>query len=278
MNEKKKDKIVPNTPKQLSLREHIENRLESSIDIYLNNWKKKPTQPLDIIFPEERRVRSIIGGLETSLGTKLWENISKFCAERNEFKVHNEKELKRPEKRPPEIEAVVTKWRNKRETKGQIHSLEGYIKELKEVSKRKCYTFSKAELTSFRSGQGVDIHLEKNQKHYLYDIKTVQINQGDGLKFNSTLMNWYADIICQNPDIEVVCALAFPFNPYVPKTWWQGNGSRAFPLIEKEDAVVEDEFWNFLSGEKHTWKIINRAFQTLGNKNLGKKYKHIFYE
>ena len=49
------------------------------------------TQVLDYIFPKERRIRAIIGGLETSLGTKLWEQLAKLLASENGFEVLDEK-------------------------------------------------------------------------------------------------------------------------------------------------------------------------------------------
>ena len=38
--------------------------------------KSKVFQPLDLLIPNERQIRSIVGGLETSLGTTLWEALT----------------------------------------------------------------------------------------------------------------------------------------------------------------------------------------------------------
>ena len=64
-----------------------EKTATDAIKRYLDN-KKTPTNQhiiLDRVFPVERRVRSIIGGLETSLGTKFWEKLAKEIARENGF-------------------------------------------------------------------------------------------------------------------------------------------------------------------------------------------------
>ncbi len=51
--------------------------------------KKAKFQILDLIIPKERKIRSIVGGLETSLGTTLWEPLAKALAKENGFQVIN---------------------------------------------------------------------------------------------------------------------------------------------------------------------------------------------
>ena len=75
------------------IEEKIENVIRSSIKKFFVNKEVNTIHPLDLIFPKERRIRSLIGGLETSLGTQLWEPLSKFFAENNGFEVLDEKEF-----------------------------------------------------------------------------------------------------------------------------------------------------------------------------------------
>ena len=56
------------------VKKKIKDRISSRIRKYLINRKITTCQVLDDIFPQERRIRSLIGGLETSLGTTLWEH------------------------------------------------------------------------------------------------------------------------------------------------------------------------------------------------------------
>jgi len=69
--------------------------------------------------------------------------------------------------------------------------------------------------------------------------------------------------------------LAFPFNPH-KKDYWQKEGGKVSPLIFSEEALVENEFWDFLSGEKNTTELIFDVFREMGEENFGEKFKHIF--
>ena len=44
------------------------------------------------MIPKERKIRSIVGGLETSLGTTLWEPLAKALAIENNFEIVKPKE------------------------------------------------------------------------------------------------------------------------------------------------------------------------------------------
>lgn len=257
------------------LREEIERKLTSTIEDYLTNWEPKTTNFLDKLFPEERRVHSIMTGLLTSMGTKVWEHLARFCAEHNGYKIMNVKELKRPNSLPPQITDVIVKWEHERLSgKGDL-LLEGYIRELRETVKR--YELQRNGSIPYQRGEGVDLCFYKEGKFLLVDMKTVQPNQGGGNKFNKTIMNWYAYFIIQNPDVEVNCFIGFPYNPYVPESWWSRNGGRVFPLVEGIDAKIENDVWDLFSGYDDTWSIIQEALDNLSMQNLSGKFKHIFY-
>ncbi len=49
---------------------------ESSISSFFEGKEVKVNHVLDLIFPKGRRIISLIGGLETSLGTRLWEPLA----------------------------------------------------------------------------------------------------------------------------------------------------------------------------------------------------------
>lgn len=256
------------------LLKEIEELIESLIDTYLSNWEPKTMQPLEQIFPKERRIQSIMHGLFTSFGTTLWEVLAKKIAEDNGFEVLNEKMFIKQTDYPKELEDIVVLWEKKRKATTDNVSLSGFIKDLKDKIKtlpKKTYTNE-----SLLGGEGVDVWLKKDNVEYAFDIKTVQINKGSGLKFNTTLMNWYAYRTLSEPTLEFKAYIAFPYNPYIPNTWWSKNGSRAVPLIENEDALIENKFWDFLSGQENTWGTINQAFINVGKKNLAIKYKDVF--
>ncbi|KGA96739.1 hypothetical protein AJ85_16850 [Alkalihalobacillus alcalophilus ATCC 27647 = CGMCC 1.3604] len=254
------------------LKERIKVNIESSIRNFFVNRDVRTTHVLDYIFPKERRIRSLVGGLETSLGTTLWEPIARTIAESNGFTVIPDR-LEMPDKLPKEVSEVVDKWRRERENRSNSVTLQEYVYELRTVISG--LNLSNLKFINVTSGEGVDLWLKKDGVEYLFDIKTNQINQSSGLKLNSTLMNWYAYRLCKEPQAQLKAHIAFPFNPY-ETSWWSKNGSRAYPLNQGIDALIENNFWSFLSGETGTWEEIRSLFIELGNEGFGSQFSEIF--
>ena len=99
-----------------NIREQIKQSLKSSILAYVSGFEYTSKQPLDLLIPKERKIRSIVGGLETSMGTRIWEPIAKTLAENNGFEIVNEKILKPeplPEEFAMELSRVITLRENK---------------------------------------------------------------------------------------------------------------------------------------------------------------------
>lgn len=90
----------------------------------IENYLKVKTEPdtfhalLDRVFPRERRTRSIMGGLETSLGTKLWERLANTFAQRAGFEVLNPREFKMPGDLPNELLNLESQWQRRRQAGG----------------------------------------------------------------------------------------------------------------------------------------------------------------
>ena len=254
------------------LKSKIKKTIEGAIRSFFHNKEVNVTHVLDTIFPVERRIRSLIGGLETSIGTTVWEPIASLLAEENDF-IIKEEVLLMPE--PFVLNTDVADLRKLREDKQTKISMVECVQKLRDKAKN-----IKVANLSYKkppSGKGVDLYLIKNEKEFVFDIKTNQINQGDGLKLNLQLLEWYAYKLTQNPDAQIEARIAFPFNPY-RGDWWDHNGSRAYPLEKGKDAWVENEFWDFCSGQKNTWGDIYEIFVELGKENFGDKFKDIFKE
>ena len=213
-------------------------------------------------------------GLLTSMGTKLWEHMARFCAEHNGYQVLNVKQLKRPEILPKQITEIINYWEHERLLGDGKITLDSYLSELRKAVKN--FDLQADGAISYQKGEGVDLCFYKNGKYILVDMKTVQPNQGSGNKFNKSLMNWYAYFIMENPDVDVECFIGFPYNPY-HTSWWQKNGGRVFPLVESIDARVGNEVWDLFSGHEDTWSIIEEAIESLESMNLSKRFEHIFY-
>lgn len=256
------------------LRHEIRKTIENSIRNFFENKEVNTTHVLDKIFPVERRIRSLIGGLETSMGTTLWEPLAKVLAKNNKFEIIEEEILK-PEPIPELIQREISRLRQLRNRKSTWIPMRKCVKFLRVAarrSNRKNLVYVKPD-----RGKGVDIYLKKDNRFWAFDIKTNQPNVRSGPDFNLQLLEWYAFLFCKNPNMRIDAKIAFPFNPH-EDDWWKSTGKRVFPLEPKVDAVVENEFWDFCSGMSNTFEVIMQVFEELGNEGFGNNFKNIFYK
>lgn len=265
------------------IKHRIKENLKNSVRIFFKNRRNKKVknyQVLDDIFPNERRIRSLIGGLETSLGTTFWEPIAKTLAEVNGFEIITEKIL-RPHPFPLELHNELNKLISERENKPHINviSTEECIKRLKMAALK----INDEEIISYKppaSGTGIDIHLLKNGIQYIFDVKTTQPNQSDFKGFNRQILEWYAYMFAKNPNANLEARIAIPFNPFLPKTWYAQQKSMLFnsPLDVTKDIWVENEFWDFCSGMNNTFEQLKSLFIELGQEKFSEEFHDIFYE
>lgn len=253
------------------IREEIKQNLRSSITKYLKRFSHSNTQPLDLLIPTERKIRSVVGGLETSMGTTVWEPIAKTIAESNGFEVLEEKILM-PDPFPVELKIELDRLISIRENIATWLPTTNCVINLKEVS-RKAANLSVLYVNP-SAGTGVDLRLRKNGKEYAFDIKTVQPNVGSIKSFNKQIMEWYAYSIYRNPEIEIECKIAYPYNPY-SNDFWQHTPHNRGILEPKIDAVVENEFWDFLSGNSGTFDYIRDIFIELNSEGFGKELSNL---
>jgi hypothetical protein len=230
---------------------------------------------LDRIFPKERRISSIMGGLQTSLGTRLWENLAIEIALHNGFLVKSKNELRQPAIIPERITNEIARWSVAREQANANISLSGFVGELKSSYPNPAPLGS--EFVNITKGEGVDLFFEKDGCEYAFDIKTVQINAGSGVKFNRTLMKWYAYRIFEKGAVNFKAAIVFPYNPYIGGDWWAAQAGRVYPL-DRSDVFVENEFWSFISGDVAAWQKIVSAFRDLDHEGFAELYRPAFYE
>lgn len=260
------------------IKQKIKENLKNSIINFFKGKKVKNYQVLDDIFPNERRIRSLIGGLETSLGTTFWEPIAKTLAELNGFQIVTTKIL-RPEPFPQILQHELDKLVDERENKpNNIRvSTDECIQRLKNAA-LKTNPQDIIQFTSPASGTGVDIHFAKNGIEYIFDIKTTQPNQGDFKGFNRQILEWYAYKFAQDPKTKLEARIAIPFNPF-NKSWYEKQKSKlsSSPLDFSRDIWVENEFWNFCSGEENTFEQLKTLFIELGQENFAAEFHDIFY-
>lgn len=238
----------------------------SAIDSYIQNKQPAKFQILDKIFPYERRIRNIVGGLETSLGKTLWEPLGKAFAQANGFTVV-EQSLQCPESMPASLANRVSDLMNDRTSESPIYNAQDCHQQIKQV----CQQFINRPLSPFVNpprGFGVDIWLKKDEVNYFFDTKTVQPNVGALTSCLKQVLTWYAYFYSQYPTEQAQCRIVFPYNHVHPNDFWGDVKGRGFPMESPDEAWVEDEFWDFCSGFSGTFSVISEALDEIGQEGI----------
>lgn len=248
---------------------------ESIISFAKRNLKKKPKfQILDLIIPKERKVRSVVGGLETSLGTTLWEPLAKALAKENGFQIINEK-LECPSNMPSNLHNTLQNIIDERKRRSGIYNAESSHKELKKV----CQIFLTRPIEKFEpapKGRGVDIWLKRDNVNYFFDTKTVQPNLSALVSFMEQVLTWYAYFYSRYPNQKAESRIVFPYNP-TSVDFWDKTIGKGEPLERDNEAWVANQFWDFCSGLKDTYAIIEESFNELRtSKELEKELDELF--
>lgn len=249
------------------LREEIKQNLRNSIRKYVTNFRYRSSQPLDLLIPRERKIRSVVGGLETSMGTTVWEPIAKTLAQINGFEIIEEKILM-PKPFPKILAIELSTLISLRENANTWIPTAECVQRLKEA--RNAIKGQEIGYVSPAAGTGVDIRLKKNGIEYAFDTKTVKPNVGGIKGFNKELLEWYAYRICKDPDVTIQCKIAYPYNPY-SDDFWKHTPHNAGMLEPKVDALVGNEFWDFLSGKDHTLQEIFSMLKELSDEGFGQE-------
>lgn len=244
--------------------------------ILKNKNKKANFQILDLIIPTERRIRSVVGGMETSLGTTLWEPLAIELAKTNGFNVIHQK-LESPKNMPANIQGTLQSLLEERYKSTSIYDAKYCHNRIKEV----CQVYLNSPITEFekpKSGEGVDIWLEKDGINYFFDTKTVKPNLKDYKNFINQLFNWYASFYSRYPNQVAEARIVFPYNPYEKEDFWTKTTGKGKPLEKLTEALVEDEFWDLCSGIENTYSLIYEAFVDISKSGVLKEKMHeIFY-
>lgn len=258
----------------LDLKKEIKVAIKDSVEAFFLGKEVKVVHPLDLIFPKERRIRSLIGGLETSLGTRVWEPIAKTLAKNNGYTVLNEKDFNQSVAVIPQsIQHKLSDFKNEK-LRNQNISCSSFFNQVKNYINENNITVN--NFSKIPKGEGVDIWLRKNDQDFLIDIKTTQLNSGGGPKFLENLLKWYAYKALSNSHIDTKCMLGFPFNPHKEKDFWKREGGKISPLLKNEEAYVADDFWDLLSGFSNTTEFIFGIFKELGDEGFGDQFNKIF--
>tara|TARA_R110002072_G_scaffold7503_2_gene40900 strand:- start:692595 stop:693404 length:810 start_codon:yes stop_codon:yes gene_type:complete len=233
-------------------------------------------QILDLIIPTERKIRSIVGGLETSLGTTLWEPLAKNLASKNGFEVIDEN-ITRPAIMPANLQNTLQIVIEGRNSKNPVYNSAYCHERIREI----CQTYKVNPIPKFvaaAKGFGVDIWLRKDGTDYFFDTKTVQPNVGNYSKYFEQITNWNAFYYSQFPDGNAESRIVFPYNPYGDTNFWAKTIGGGWPLEPDSEAWVENQFWDFCSGIEGTYEIIHSAFESIAETgDLQQLFQDIFY-
>lgn len=271
---------IPSLVTREELHAIIRGQVTQSILNYINKEREPATfHPLDYMIAEQRRIRSKVGGLETSLGQSFWEKLAKAIAGKNGFEVKKQK-----------LKQTSHELRNLADLRARLLEDRSAIgitaQQVNERVKADCQRYLKNNIEKFtgpKKGIGVDIWLYKDGTHYLYDIKTVQPNMAKFASLYEQIVDWYICFYAQYPDQTVECRIVFPYNPYRGKNFWDCCIGRGKPLEASNEGLVEDEFWDQLSGHPQTGKLILETFKEVAEdtkvkasfeKFLGKKNEY----
>lgn len=238
---------------------YAQKRMEQSV----------PFQILDLIIPKERWIRSIVGGLETGLGTTLWEPLAKKFAQLSGFEVVDSSILKKPKAVTNEISNSIDSIINSR-SKGES-TFKGY--KAKEAIKKSCKTYlekflEESDFEKPPQGRGVDLWIKKENINYLYDIKTVRPNISGFHSYLRQILSWYHYFFARFYEEEIFAQIAFPYNPFKEEDFWGGSMGNGKPLDPITDAVVEGEFWDFLTEFKGSFNFIKKGLFEVGKQGL----------
>lgn len=247
---------------QDSVKTIIKNTVKNSILAFAKKTlnKKPKFQILDLIIPKERKIRSIVGGMETSLGTTLWEPLAKALALENGFLVKEEK-LECPVNMPSNLSQTLQIIIEDRKKNGGTYNAVTSHSAIKNI----CQAFIKRPIESFEAapkGRGVDIWLVKNNINYFFDTKTVQPNLSALIGCMEQVLNWYAFFYARYPEENAEARIVFPYNPHSGDFWDKIMG-KGKPLEKDNEAWVEGQFWDFCSGATGTYEIIKEVFGEL---------------
>lgn len=241
----------------------------NSVTAFAEGRKKREAkfQILDLIMPYERKIRSLVGGLETSFGTTLWEGLAKELALQNGFTVCDKTNFLKPEYFHKDSETIFREVLDDREhERGKFDSYSSH-----EAIKAACSYYIKNVPNNWiapPSGHGIDVWLKKDGIDYWFDIKTVQPNVGSYQRFLKQILNWYTFYYSRWPENHLEARIVFPYNPYAPKDYWDETPRGGLPIEHGSEAWVADDFWDFCTGNTGSTEIIFSSFKEIRQKGL----------
>tara|TARA_B110000914_G_scaffold194903_1_gene183227 strand:+ start:475 stop:1608 length:1134 start_codon:yes stop_codon:yes gene_type:complete len=241
---------------------------------------------VDLYKNEINQISFMLNSIRTSLGT-FWEVIAEEFAKRNGYEVLNKKSFKpaknlrkNKEKMEHSHKKVADKMQeliNER-LSGNESLISKYCETLDKIYENRPIDNSTDE---WAGGEGIDLYFKKEDKYWIFDIKTVQINASGGNKFDQQLIKWLTHqkhqlggtISAKNITVGYI----FPYNSKAGgdqtshEEWMEDQGHKAKPMTDKE-IYAGNKFWEFITGNENALlKIFAGIKKALGGDSIVKK-------
>jgi hypothetical protein len=218
-----------------------------------------------LVFPSEAAMRSQIGGLETSLGTGLWQRLANRLAVANKLVVFPPGRVECPSE-PSDAADVARSL--------EANAVEGTALDQASIDIAAVVTAAPRPAGQWRrlkKGDGVDLHFEKGGVEYAVDLKTAHLNAKNGSTFHDMLKRWiiYRHLQAAGK-ISFRARLVIPYDSEFDgsggaKDWWAIHSGKAKPLT-RGDLWIGREFWEVLTDFTDAWAAIRDGFKCVAPK------------
>lgn len=270
----------------LVTKEQISDVAQNCVKVALKKWasnfqikysKKSNLQSknhLDILFPKERRIHSVIQSALTSFGRVGWEPLANDLASLGGYEVFSADKFN---KHAPKIPKLLRDFKQKIRAKIQSKDIkiQSGLNEIKSFIKEK--NLVPEEINKIESGQGIDFWFRKDNYELIGDIKSPQDNIGNGLKLIDHALIWGTCRLLEDPEIQIEAVIAFPYNPYEDlDVYMKEQGQKFYLHNYGQDILIADSFWDKLTGYSGTTRVIFDSIKSLSNSDEIREIRKLF--
>jgi len=235
-------------------KKHIVETIKNCLRNKFQNYKpESENMPFHyrLLGKDRMALFSFIQSLNTTFGTSIYEPVAKELAQPNFSFVETQYKLsnKITEEAQKEIQRIINDL-----------SMGKNVDKLEEIERIR--KVARSGKVNYLKSTKVDLFLiGKDEKVYMFDLKTVKPNIKEFESYKRTLLEWIASYFYQYPKSTVFTMIAIPYNPYEPKPYarWTMKGM----LDLKYEVKVAEEFWDFLSGNG-TYQDLLDCFEQAG--------------
>jgi len=235
-------------------KKHIVETIKNCLRNKFQNYKpESENMPFHyrLLGKDRMALFSFIQSLNTTFGTSIYEPVAKELAQPNFSFVETQYTLSKKitEEAQKEIQRVINDL-----------SMGKNVDKLEEIERIR--KVARSGKVNYLKSTKVDLFLiGKDEKVYMFDLKTVKPNIKEFESYKRTLLEWIASYFYQYPKSTVFTMIAIPYNPYEPKPYarWTMKGM----LDLKYELKVAEEFWDFLSGNG-TYQDLLDCFEQAG--------------